>query len=599
MSLRFPPQLTRFLRPYGLPAALLVVGGIASTFSEGIGIGLLIPFLDFAFQTDPNVAAGGWFTRTLYRFALSIEAENRTVVLGALIAGLILLRIVLRLATTWLGLWMGGRISHDLRIAVSRQILDVAFGYVARTGKGRLLNTVAQETWRMSEAIQQFWRCVSALITVVIFTAVMLVISWQLTVLVMSGTLLVTLLLRRIASYSNKLGRLAVEDNRLLSERMVSLLDSVRVIRLFGQEKRELARFMDSSETVRRRFLRLDLASLSMQPLLEALYLPLFFVALYMALLQSVGFSTLLAFLFIFYRMAPQARAFGQGLIRLSTLRAAVEDVTDLLDDTNKPYLRSGTKAFKAFRDELRFEDVSFAYEAGGRSALSDISFTLHRGEAFAFVGRSGAGKSTIVNLLCRFYDPSAGRVLADGTPLPDLDLADWRGRIAIAGQGVDLMGLSVADNIRYGRPDAPIDEVMAAAREVDAHDFILQMPQGYDTILDRWHGTLSGGQRQRVALARALLRQPDILILDEATSELDSATEALIHDVLKRLKGRITTVIIAHRFSTIRSADHIVVLDDGRIVESGTPKDLLEKEGAFARLAKFQIEKTAEETDA
>ena len=150
-------------------------------------------------------------------------------------------------------------------------------------------------------------------------------------------------------------------------------------------------------------------------------------------------------------------------------------------------------------------------------------------------------------------------------------------------------MGLSLADNIRYGRPEATIDEVMEVAKEVDAHDFIAQLPQGYDTILDRWHGTLSGGQRQRIALARALLRRPEILILDEATSELDSATEALVQNMLERLKGRITIVVIAHRLSTIRDADQVIVLDEGRIVETGAPGELLEREGTFARLAGLQ----------
>jgi ABC-type multidrug transport system fused ATPase/permease subunit len=598
MGIHFPPQLTRFLRPYGLPFALLVLGGIVSTFSEGVGIGLLIPFLDFVFQTDPGATTGGWFTRTLKRFAGSIEADNRAVVLGGLIAGLILLRIVLRFGTTLLGLWIIGRISHDLRAAVSRQILEVAFGYVAQAGKGRLLNTVAHETWRVTEAVQQFWTAVSALIAVVVFTTVMLVISWQLTLLVMSGALLVSLVLRLIARHTSKIGRLAVEGNRELSDRMVAILDGVRVIRLFGQEAREIRRFADSSDTVRRRFLRLDVASVAMHPLMEALYLPLFFAALYLALLQSIGFSTLLAFLFIFYRMAPQARIFGQSLVRLSTLRAAVDDVTDLLDQTNKPQLRSGDRPFEKLQGELIFEKVSFAYESGNRLALSDVSFTLRRGEVLALFGRSGAGKSTIVNLLCRFYDPSAGRISVDGTALPDFDLAQWRGAIAIAGQGVELMGLSIADNIRYGRPGAEIDEIVAAAKEMHAHDFVEQLPQGYDTVLDRWHGTLSGGQRQRIALARALLRHPEILILDEATSELDSATEAMIQEVLKQLKGRMTIVIIAHRLSTIRNADHVVVLDEGRVVETGPPKDLLEREGSFARLAGLQAESGQVETE-
>jgi ABC-type multidrug transport system fused ATPase/permease subunit len=159
-------------------------------------------------------------------------------------------------------------------------------------------------------------------------------------------------------------------------------------------------------------------------------------------------------------------------------------------------------------------------------------------------------------------------------------------------------MGLSIADNIRYGRPEAKIEKIVAAAKEMHAHDFIEQLPHGYDTVLDRWHGTLSGGQRQRIALARALVRHPEILILDEATSELDSATEAMIQEVLKQLKGRMTIVIIAHRLSTIRNADHVVVLDEGCVVEVGPPKDLLEREGSFAQLAGLQAETDQAETE-
>jgi len=591
MSIGVPPQLVRFVKPYSWWFAALVFGGLLSTFSEGIGIGMLIPFLDLVFETNTATESGGWFTRTLNGFANSIEADNRAAVLGSLIAVLILLRILLGFGISVLGSWITGRVSHDLRAAVSRQILNVAFGYIAHIGKGRLLNTIANETWRVTDAVQLCWKCVSSSIAVVVLTAIMLVISWQLTLLILTGTLLVSLLLRRIARHANEVGRLALEDNRTLSDRMVSILDGVRVIRFFGQESRESQRFNDSSENVRRRFLRLEIANLAMHPLLEVACLPLFFAALYGALLQDIGFTTLLAFLFIFYRMAPQARVVGQVMVRLSTLRASLDDVAGLLDETDKPYVCSGEEPFTEFHNELKFDRVSFSYEGGGRPALSDISFVLRRGQVLACVGRSGAGKSTVVNLLYRFHDPASGRISVDGIPLPDLDLAQWRERIAIAGQSVDLMGLSLADNIRYGRPDATIEEIIEVAKEVGAHDFIAQLPQGYDTVLDRWHGTLSGGQRQRIALARALLRQPEILILDEATSELDSATELLVQNMLERLKGRITVLVIAHRLSTIRNADQVIVLDEGRIVESGAPGELLEREGTFAQLASLQSE--------
>jgi subfamily B ATP-binding cassette protein MsbA len=217
--------------------------------------------------------------------------------------------------------------------------------------------------------------------------------------------------------------------------------------------------------------------------------------------------------------------------------------------------------------------------------AVSDLSFRIPKGAVFAIVGGSGAGKSTVIGLLCRLYDPQAGAIRVDGTPLAHLDLRSWRGRLAFAGQDGELLEGTVRENILYGAPSASDAEVIAAARQAHAHDFITELPQGYDTLLSPRGMNLSGGQRQRIALARALIRKPELLILDEATNAVDNVTELAIQETVEQLAGRCTMLIVAHRLGTIRRADHVLVMAGGRIIEQGQPGELLARGGEFLKL--------------
>jgi ATP-binding cassette subfamily B protein len=239
---------------------------------------------------------------------------------------------------------------------------------------------------------------------------------------------------------------------------------------------------------------------------------------------------------------------------------------------------------------ELFFEKVSFSYPGRVGPALSDLSFSVRPGERIALVGPSGAGKSTVLQLALRFYDPQDGRVVVDGVAGPEADPDAWRERFALVPQEPTVFGVSVADNIAYGRPDASREEVEAAARLAAADGFIRALPQGYDTIVGERGVTLSGGQRQRLAIARAILKDAPILLLDEATSALDSESERAVQDALDRLMQGRTTLVVAHRLATILSADRILVMEDGRIVEEGSHAELKARGGLYARLAALQF---------
>jgi len=270
----------------------------------------------------------------------------------------------------------------------------------------------------------------------------------------------------------------------------------------------------------------------------------------------------------------------------------ALEDFFRILDERSSVPEKDDARTLWAPRGEVRFEDVSFAYPAKGTgtTVLSDISFRAKPGTSVALVGQTGAGKSTAMTLLQRLWDPTAGRITIDGQDLRDITLDSLRASIGVVFQESLLFNRSIKDNLLVGKPGATNDEIEQACRMADAHEFIIRQQNGYDTMIGERGTTLSGGQRQRLAIARALLKNPPILILDEATSALDAATEAKVSKALKTLMAGRTTFIIAHRLSTVRDADEILVFDNGRIVEQGSFDSLLARQGRFAALVETQL---------
>jgi len=252
-----------------------------------------------------------------------------------------------------------------------------------------------------------------------------------------------------------------------------------------------------------------------------------------------------------------------------------IERVTQFFLLEDREYERRGGKPFNGLSESIRFQNVSFRYSERDRLAVNEVDLEIKKGSMTALVGASGAGKSTIVDLLLGIYDPTDGVIQVDSVNLADLSLMDWRSQIGVVSQNVAMLNLSVADNIAFGKTDSTREDIEEAAKEAHAHEFITEFSNGYDTLIGDSGHRLSGGQRQRIALARALIRKPQILILDEATSALDSVSERMIQKVIEEMHGELTIVAVAHRLSTVVSSDHIVVLQDGSVVEEGTHEEL------------------------
>jgi subfamily B ATP-binding cassette protein MsbA len=372
-------------------------------------------------------------------------------------------------------------------------------------------------------------------------------------------------------------------------------LANIRVVKSFHAERFEVRRFAGENERFYRAFLRLRRMGDAAGPLTETLMVLVAALVLYVGGRQIFVSRTLEPHNFFLFIVALLSMM--SPLKRLSNVNSIVQEglaaagrVFALLDTPATIADRPGAAPAPGFTREIRFEGATFAY-GDGPPVLDDVTLTVRKGETLALVGPSGAGKSTLVDLLARFHDPTKGRVTLDGTDLRELELASLRGLFGFVPQETILFRDSVFANVAYGRDDAEPAAVEAAGRAANAHAFIARLPEGYRTVIGERGVTLSGGERQRLALARAVFKDPPILVLDEATSSLDSESEALVQEAFERLRAGRTAVVIAHRLSTVQRADRIVVLERGRIVEEGRHADLIERDGLYARLHALQFQ--------
>ncbi len=304
---------------------------------------------------------------------------------------------------------------------------------------------------------------------------------------------------------------------------------------------------------------------------------------------QTTILPLLLTFLLALQRLSTRLKATSKTITIFADNSARMARLETILDKKDKVFEHSGSRPFTRLREDIEFKSIRLSYSNDDDFALNNLTFTLPRNQVTALVGESGAGKSSIIDLFMGLYQPTAGHILVNGTPLADYRLENWRQHIGVVSQDTFIFNDTILENLRYGRPSASLDEVMEAAKAAQAHKFILGLPDGYKTIVGERGYRLSGGQRQRLALARALIKEPEILILDEATSALDSESEKLIQQALEQFQKERTVIVVAHRLSTIAEADQILVLERGEVVEHGTHKSLLHQGERYARYWKLQ----------
>ena len=527
--------------------------------------------------------------------------EGMLILIPLAVLVIYLLKGVCNYGQTVLMSHIGFRVITDLRRDLYRQILRQPLSFFTKNPTGLLISRVTNDVTFLQGAVSE--AVTSLLKDSFTLAALVFVIFWRDWQLAIIASLVFPLAVYPIAQFGRRMRRIATESQVSMGD-LISLLQETitgnRIVKAFGMEEHENRRFAQENE----RQFKLAMKSVTVRavssPLMEFLGgVGIAAIIFYGGWQVIAGTSTpgtffsFLAALLMLYepvkRLTNVNNTIQQGL-------AGAERIFEVLDTEPEIQNRPGAAELPSIQREISIEGVTFRYEED--PVLRDVYLKIRAGEVVAFVGMSGGGKTTLVNLIPRFYDVNEGRVAIDGTDIRDVTLESLRAQIGIVTQQTILFNDTVRGNIAYGDVRRSDEDVSRAAKAANAHDFILKLPLGYDTVIGEQGVKLSGGERQRISIARALLKDAPILILDEATSSLDTESEIEVQDALEKLmKGR-TTLVIAHRLSTIRNADRIIVLVDGRIVEEGTHESLLEKRGEYSKLHNLQFKDDAPERD-
>jgi len=492
--------------------------------------------------------------------------------------------------------WVGQRVVRDLRTRLYRHILEQSAAFFSRRTSGQLMSRITNDVAQVQQAVSETLAdLVRESLAVAGYAGWLFYIDWRLALVCLTAAPLVIYPLTRLGQRVRRMTRRSQQELEHLTHVAAEGLTGHRIVKAFGAEAREGARFSQAADRLFRTTMRVVSAVAALPPLMElvggvAAVLALWYGSRQVAT-QQLTTGEFASFLTAAFMMYAPIKKLSRVNATLQQAIAASQRIFGLMDTHTEVRDKPGAPALAPLRRSVEFRDVAFAYDdAPDQFTLRHVSFEARAGQVVAIVGLSGAGKTTLVNLIPRFYDVTEGAILMDGVDVRDVSLASLRDQIALVTQEIVLFDDTVAANIAYGVPSAAAQRVEAAARAAHAHEFITTLPDGYRTKIGERGQRLSGGQRQRLAIARAILKDSPLLVLDEATSSLDAESELLVQDALANLMRDRTTFVIAHRLSTVRRADLIVALDRGRVAETGTHDSLVGlPDGVYAKLYALQ----------
>lgn len=566
-------RLLGYVKPYRQGFSLAILGMIVAAATDTGFAAAMKPLLDGSFvEKDPVIIT--WMPIVLI--------------------GIFIVRALGSFLASYALAWVGRNVIRDLRNEMFQRLLRLPVNYYDNHSSSHLSAKVVYHAEQVAAAA-------TSVITVVVRDGLTIIglliwmfyLNWMLSAVFLLVGPIIALMISRVSKRFREISRRIQHSIGDVSHVVKESIEGQRVVKIFGGIDFETRRFSDINEYNRRQQMKLAATAASNSPLIQliaSLALALIiFVATTDSVLEQVTVGTFMSFLATMLLMFPSLKRITSVNAQLQTGLAGCESVFDLIDSV--PEVDRGTVLPAQVSGRVEYAGVGFRYDGYQECFLNDISFVVEPGKTVAFVGRSGSGKSTLVSLLPRFYDTSQGKILVDGIDVNDMPLEALREQIALVTQQITLFNDTIANNIAYGRlQGVSREQIEQAAEQAHAMEFIRDLPDGLDTLVGENGILLSGGQRQRLAIARALLKNAPILILDEATSALDTESERHVQAALERLMAHRTTLVIAHRLSTIERADTIIVLDGGRIVESGNHQELLARDGYYAKLYKLQF---------
>ncbi len=606
----FRHVLAKYVKPYNGYLGGSVILNILSAVLNIFSFSLIIPMLQILFRINDNVyefipwdTAGAGFKEILinnayYGVSLLIQTKGASMTLLILCLGLGILtffKTACYFGSSAIMIPIRTGVVRDMRRELYNKILSLPLGFFSQEKKGDIIARMSGDVNEVEVSIMSTLdMLIKDPILILIYFAALLATSWELTLF----TILVVPLLGWImGAVGRQLKKKSLQAQALWSETMSQLeetLGGLRVIKAFIAEDKMKARFDGITDAVRDKTGRVATRQALAHPMSEFLGTILIMIVLWfggsLILGKKATFDapTFIFYMVILYSIINPLKEFSKASYSIPKGLASMERINKILDTENNITESEGAVTLTGFSSGIEFDGVSFAYD-GGRTVLDDVSLKIRKGQTIAIVGESGAGKTTLVDLIPRFYDVTAGSVKIDGVDLRDIRLGSLRSLMGNVNQEPILFNDTIFNNIAFGVENASMEDVIAAAKIANAHEFIMEKEEGYNTNIGDRGARLSGGQRQRLSIARAILKNPPILILDEATASLDTESEKLVQEALDRLMKSRTTIAIAHRLSTIKNSDEIIVMHEGRIVERGRHEELLALNGYYKRLTDMQ----------